>query len=793
MLCIFIFSGKMPKYNQENVAKALQELEEGGSLRKVAARHGIPHTTLQDWRKGKYGHLPHPNRALMPEEEEALVGYIFWMAAHGFPITRSVALLLATEICKASGRTSPLVNMEKGLSKMWWTRFRARHPTVASRRPDPLDRERVHGATVARVDELFRICQALYQQHGFGGTPAQIYNCDETGFGDKGHSRQRVLCRKGQRHVYAQQVTTRDHVTVHCCANAAGESIPPFIIFQGCLPSTAYSLEGPSNALYGVSERGYMDSDLFVKWLGHFIKHARQERPLLLFMDQHEAHVGKGVVDFCRANQVEVVCLPAHTTHVLQPLDVAVYGSLKAAFSRLAREMGLVRGDLVLGKRHFSAVLKYAVEQACTPNTIKSGFRSTGLFPLDRTAVDDSKLVKGLRDPNHLPSDTDEDPEDLPDVADVSTAGTADAAAHTRSATTSTTSAADTGTVTAIVLASSTAVECAPSPVSSPWGPADPAATTVPTPCSPNASSSSTTTTTSAAAAAADPTTSAAAAAAGPTTSAAAAAAGPTTSAAAAAADPTTSAAAAAAAGPTTSAAAAAADPTTSAAAAAAAGPTTSAAAAAADPTTSAAAAAAAAGLADILVPPHFDRPTRGRRRMPLPARVITADAYAALLAEREEEDRRKEAEKRERAAQRLLRQQQVAERAAERAAQQAERAAARAAQQEQRAAQQAERAAQQAERAAARAAQQAAREQRESAQAALRAAREDPEQYCTVCKDIAPPGSSRDLHQWLQCDLCTLWYHTECLEVGVVPEGEWYCHKCQDSVSLQVALELEL
>ncbi|XP_076151795.1 uncharacterized protein LOC143134943 [Alosa pseudoharengus] len=728
------------KYSREDVAKALQELEEGGSLRKVAARHGIPHTTLQDWRKGKYGHLPHTNHALMPEEEEALVGYIFWMVAHGFPITRSVALLLATEICKASGRTSPLVNMEKGLSKMWWTRFQARHPTVASRRPDPLDRERVHGATVARVDELFRICQALYQQHGFGGTPAQIYNCDETGFGDKGHSRQRVLCRKGQRHVYAQQVTTRDHVTVHCCANAAGESIPPFIIFQGCLRSTAYSLEGPTNALYGVSERGYMDSDLFVKWLGHFVRHARQERPLLLFMDQHEAHVGKGVVDFCRANRIEVVCLPAHTTHVLQPLDVAVYGSLKAAFSRLAQEMGLVRGDLVLGKRHFSAVLKYVVEQACTPNTIKSGFRSTGLFPLDRTAVDDSKLVKGLRDPNHLPSDTDEDPEDLPDVTDVSTAGTADAAAHTRSATTSTTSAADTGTVTATVLASSTAVECAPSPVSSPWGPADPAATmfttTVPTPCRPNASSSSTTTTNAAA----------------PTTAAAAAAVAPSTTTAA---------------------------PTTGQC------PTCR-----RYPNSLVSAGVIPAGLADILVPPHFDRPARGRRRMPLPARVITADAYAALLAEREEEDRRKEAEKRERAAQRLLRQQQVAERAAERAARQAERAAARAAQQEQRAAQQAQRAA---ARAAQQPAQQAAREQREASQAALRAAREDPEQYCTLCKDIAPPGSFRDIHEWLQCDLCTLWYHTECLEVGVVPEGEWYCFKCQDSVSLQVALELEL
>ncbi|XP_076155223.1 uncharacterized protein LOC143138689 [Alosa pseudoharengus] len=331
----------------------------------------------------------------MPEEEEALVGYIFWMAAHGFPITRSVALLLATEICKASGRTSPLVNMEKGLSKMW-TRFRARHPTLASRRPDPLDRERVHGATVARVDELFHICQALYQQHGFGGTPAQIYNCDETGFGDKA----------------ACPVPQRAETRLRAAARPTAWRGPP-------THSTACRREATWTAT----------------WLGPFVKYARQERPLLLFMDQHEAHVGKGVVDFCRANQIEVVCLPAHTTHVLQPLDVAVYSSLRAAFSRLAREMGLVRGDLVLGKRHFSAVLKYAVELACTPDTIKSGFRSTGLFPLDRTAVDDSKLVKGLREPNHLSSDTDEDPEDLTDVADVS------AAAHTRSATTS---AADT-------------------------------------------------------------------------------------------------------------------------------------------------------------------------------------------------------------------------------------------------------------------------------------------------------------------------------------------------------------
>ncbi|KAL2087951.1 hypothetical protein ACEWY4_016779 [Coilia grayii] len=268
---------------------------------------------------------------------------------------------------------------------MWWSRFRARHPTVASKRPNYIEAERVHRATVMRVDELFHICQALYDHQGFRGTPELIYNCDETGFGDKGSSRKRVLCDKGQRTLYAQQ----------------------------CLPSTAYCLEGPPNALYGVLDTGYMDCDLFLEWLEHFVRLAQQERSFLLFMDQHEAHIGTGVVDFCRANQIEVVCLPSHTTHVLQPLYVSVYGPLKAAFTNMARCLGLVRGNLTIGKRNFTPVQKVTLEQACNPHNIRSGFLKTGLFPLDRKAVDESKLVKGLHRPSDAsstsPSSTGED------------------------------------------------------------------------------------------------------------------------------------------------------------------------------------------------------------------------------------------------------------------------------------------------------------------------------------------------------------------------------------------------
>ncbi len=123
---------------------------------------------------------------------------------------------------------------------------------------------------------------------------------------------------------------------------------------------------GPPNALYGIQEKGYIDSELFLKWLHHFIKYAPEERPLILIMDQHETHVSKDVIMFCRENKVEILCLPAHTTHILQPLDIAVFNPLKTAFSIMASRMGLVRGDIVVGKKQFSAILK------CVPHCCHS-------------------------------------------------------------------------------------------------------------------------------------------------------------------------------------------------------------------------------------------------------------------------------------------------------------------------------------------------------------------------------------------------------------------------------------
>ncbi|KAI2645013.1 MFS-type transporter clz9 [Labeo rohita] len=128
----------------------------------------------------------------------------------------------------------------------------------------------------------------------------------------------------------------------------------------------------------------------------HFIRYAPEERPLLLIMDQHETHVSKDVTMYCRENKIEILCLPAQTTHILQPLDTAVFNPLKTVFSTMASRMGLVRGDVVVGKKQFSALLKHVYPTAATAENIKAGFHEAGIFPLSRAAVDTTQVILTL-------------------------------------------------------------------------------------------------------------------------------------------------------------------------------------------------------------------------------------------------------------------------------------------------------------------------------------------------------------------------------------------------------------
>jgi hypothetical protein len=107
----------------------------------------------------------------------------------------------------------------------------------------------------------------------------------------------------------------------------------------------------------------------------------------LLILDGHNSHCTLDVVREARAAGLDILTLPAHTSHALQPLDVSVFKPFKQHF-RTYRDFWTSRN---LSQPAIKSTLAHwvhlALRKALTPENIKGGFRGTGIYPLNPAAI----------------------------------------------------------------------------------------------------------------------------------------------------------------------------------------------------------------------------------------------------------------------------------------------------------------------------------------------------------------------------------------------------------------------
>lgn len=100
----------------------------------------------------------------------------------------------------------------------------------------------------------------------------------------------------------------------------------------------------------------------------------------LLICDGHDSHVSAEFVSICIRERIDLLLLPPHSSHLLQPLDVGVFRPLKLAIStqvsRLVRT-GVRRIQKVEWLERFIE----AREHGITKENIIAGWRGAGLFP----------------------------------------------------------------------------------------------------------------------------------------------------------------------------------------------------------------------------------------------------------------------------------------------------------------------------------------------------------------------------------------------------------------------------
>jgi hypothetical protein len=111
---------------------------------------------------------------------------------------------------------------------------------------------------------------------------------------------------------------------------------PPYVIFKGKRRKEELGDGLPAGAEFCITESGYAQTETFRQFLDFFVKHEPSHKTLLI-MDGHRSHVDAEAVNIAERNNVIILLLPAHTSHELQPLDKAMFKSLKAAFYKQCR------------------------------------------------------------------------------------------------------------------------------------------------------------------------------------------------------------------------------------------------------------------------------------------------------------------------------------------------------------------------------------------------------------------------------------------------------------------------
>jgi hypothetical protein len=336
-----------------------------------------------------------PNsRGLDNNKERVIIKHILELDAQGFgPRLADVAAIANSLRAKR--------NLGH-VSTNWPSTFVKRQPELKVKFNRRYDYKRALCEDSGVVQGWFSLVANIKAKYGIQDD--DTYNFDETGFMMGQISQGAVVTASERRgRPKAVQPGNREWTTVIQGINATGWTIPPFIIFKARHHLTGWYKEEdlPQDWVIGVSANGWTTNELGLEWLKHFDAHTK-ERTVgthrLLVIDGHESHDSLLFQQYCKDNKIVTLCMPPHSSHLLQPLDVGCFAPLKQAYGRQA-EMLMRNRISHLTKTEFLPCFKAAYNAVFTPSNIQGGFRGAGLVPFDPERVITALDVK-LRTPS---------------------------------------------------------------------------------------------------------------------------------------------------------------------------------------------------------------------------------------------------------------------------------------------------------------------------------------------------------------------------------------------------------
>lgn len=385
-------------WSEESLKAAIQALKNREMSVYAAAKvFKIPRKTLErrfktdNDKKGPMG----PSSFFGEENEKKIADHIKNMQSKGFPLTigdgRSIGYNLAVKL-----NLKHKFNTEKEKAGYdWLNGFLKRNPDITLRKSEGVSLARARGMNKAEVAEYFKILEDSMTVENVMLEPKCIFNMDETGLqlnNRPGH----VLAKKGSKAVSTITSTEKgETITVIACCNAEGIFLPPVAIMKGKNKKPEFEDGMPPGSKVMMSQKSaYITTALFLEWLKtHFVPRKPHGKVLLL-LDGHSTHCNSvEMLEYAVENDIILVSMPSHTSHYLQPLDRSVFKSLKTHFYEQVRIWLKQNVGRQVTRLTFGKLLNSAWGKSASAENAIAGFRATGVYPFNPSAIPDYAFV----------------------------------------------------------------------------------------------------------------------------------------------------------------------------------------------------------------------------------------------------------------------------------------------------------------------------------------------------------------------------------------------------------------
>jgi len=103
--------------------------------------------------------------------------------------------------------------------------------------------------------------------------------------------------------------------------------------------------------------------------------------PVLLIPDGHGSHVKAiDALNFAEKHNITIICLPPHTTHRTQPLDVSFFKPLKSHYAQCCRRFMRLHPGKAIMRNNFPQLFTKAYTKTASMEIAVNSFRCTGIY-----------------------------------------------------------------------------------------------------------------------------------------------------------------------------------------------------------------------------------------------------------------------------------------------------------------------------------------------------------------------------------------------------------------------------